>query len=120
LVAHCCTLGGSSFEVSSILCVDELELFTDLVELGDNLDWADGGEFDHETEAKGLDIFVGILETNDDGINNLGLVEVELLTDILQEAECTLSNSGTVINNMLERSKIYRDNEFWFDWGFSK
>jgi len=60
------------------------------------------------------------LEANNDLVNDGCLIELELLADVLQESISTLSDWGTMINNVLEWPKIDRDDELLLDWGFGK
>ena len=82
--------------------------------------WANIDKFVHETETKNLNIIITILETLNYGIHNLHLIKLELLGDIFKEAKCCLSDIGTVVDCVFERSEIYDADKLLFDWRLQK
>lgn len=107
-------------QVLEVGSIQSHELLGNLIKLADNDDWAPDEELPHELKADGLNIFISILEANSDLVNDGCLIELELHADVLQESISTLSDWGTMINNVLEWPEIDGDDELLLDWGFGK
>ena len=92
------------FQIVGILAVDVLHLLHQFVNFAENNIWANHQQSVHEPEALLLHIFVAILEPIDDSVHNVRLVESELLSHVLQENECCLSDWSSMILVVLEWS----------------
>ena len=104
-------------QVILVLLIDELNLFYEFVKLGNDDVGANDQEPIHEPQALLLDILVAVLEASDDGIHHIRLVEVILLSHVLQEYEGGLPDGSSVIHIVFEWAEVDLDDELFLDWG---